>query len=79
MRGAPEAAPAGADVIGLVAVGEQLPYFELLDHASNRRSVSQLVGGDPAVMQFYLRDPENPADGTRATRSEVFGTAGAVA
>ena len=43
----------GADVVGLLAVGEQLPDFELLDHAGNRRRLSQLVGGDPTVVQFY--------------------------
>ena len=46
-------ATAGADVVGLVAVGEQLPDFELLDHAGNLRRHSQLVGGDPTVVQFY--------------------------
>ena len=46
-------AAAGADVVGLLAVGEQLPDFELLDHAGNRRRLSQLVGGDPTVVQFY--------------------------
>jgi peroxiredoxin len=41
----------GGDVVGLLAVGEQLPDFELLDHAGNRRRLSQL--GDPTVVQFY--------------------------
>jgi peroxiredoxin len=51
---APEIEPTGgADVVGLLAVGEQLPDFELLDHAGNRRRLSQLVGGDPTVVQFY--------------------------
>ncbi|MBV9197457.1 MAG: redoxin domain-containing protein [Solirubrobacterales bacterium] len=44
---------AGADAVGLVAVGERLPDFELLDHAGNRRRLSDLVGGDPTVVQFY--------------------------
>jgi peroxiredoxin len=43
----------GTDTVGLLAVGEQLPDFELLDHAGNRRRLSQLVGGDPTVVQFY--------------------------
>jgi peroxiredoxin len=46
-------ATAGADVVGLLAVGEQFPDFELLDQAGNRRRLSQLVGGDPTVVQFY--------------------------
>jgi len=51
---APEIEPTrGADVVGPLAVGEQLPDFELLDHAGNRRRLSQLVGGDPTVVQFY--------------------------
>jgi peroxiredoxin len=44
---------AGADTVGLLAVGERLPDFELLDHADNRRRLSSLVGGDPTVVQFY--------------------------
>ena len=43
----------GADTVGVLAVGGQLPDFELLDHAGNRRRLSQLVGGDPTVVQFY--------------------------
>jgi peroxiredoxin len=46
-------ATGGADVVGLLAVGEQIPDFELLDHAGNRRRLSQLVGADPTVVQFY--------------------------
>src|SRR5689334_14882505 len=42
-----------ADTVGLVGVGEQLPDFELPDHAGNRRQLSTLVGGDPTVVQFY--------------------------
>jgi peroxiredoxin len=30
-----------------------LPDFELADHAGNPRSLSELVAGDPAVVQFY--------------------------
>jgi peroxiredoxin len=44
---------AGSDTVGLLAVGEQLPDFELLDHAGNRRRLSSLVGGDPTVVQFF--------------------------
>jgi peroxiredoxin len=44
---------AGTDTVGLVVVGEQLPDFELLDHAGNRRRLSNLAGGDPTVVQFY--------------------------
>jgi peroxiredoxin len=33
--------------------GERFPDFELLDHAGNRRKLSELVAGDPAVLQFY--------------------------
>jgi peroxiredoxin len=40
-------------MVGLLAVGEALPDFELLDHAGNRRRLSDLVGGDPTVVQFY--------------------------
>lgn len=43
----------GTDTVGLLSVGAQLPDFELLDHAGNRRRLSQLVGGDPTVVQFY--------------------------
>jgi peroxiredoxin len=39
--------------IGHLTVGEPVPDFELLDHAGNRRRLSQLVGGDPTVLQFY--------------------------
>ena len=46
-------AAARPDVVGLLAAGRQLPDFELLDHASNRRQLSQLVGGDPTVLHFY--------------------------
>jgi peroxiredoxin len=43
----------GADAVGELAVGGQVPNFELLDHAGNRRRLSQLVGGDPTVLHFY--------------------------
>ena len=43
----------GTDTVGVLSVGEQLPDFELLDHAGNRRRLSDLVGGDPTVVQFY--------------------------
>ncbi|HMD56483.1 MAG TPA: redoxin domain-containing protein [Solirubrobacteraceae bacterium] len=33
--------------------GERFPNFELVDHAGNTRSLSELVGGDPTVLQFY--------------------------
>jgi len=39
--------------IGHLAVGERVPDFELLDHAGNRRRLSNLVGGDPTVLRFY--------------------------
>jgi peroxiredoxin len=42
----------GAAVGGL-AIGRPVPNFELLDHAGNRRTLSQLVGSDPTVLHFY--------------------------
>jgi peroxiredoxin len=33
--------------------GDVFPDFELADHAGNRRRLSELVGGDPTVLQFY--------------------------
>lgn len=33
--------------------GAVLPDFILTDHAGNRRSLSELVAGDPALVQFY--------------------------
>ena len=39
--------------IGGLEVGGELPDFELLDHAGNRRRLSALVGGDPTVVQFF--------------------------
>jgi peroxiredoxin len=44
---------AGADAVGELAVGGQVPDFELLDHAGNQRRLSELVGGDPTVLHFY--------------------------
>jgi peroxiredoxin len=35
------------------AEGQRFPDVELLDHAGNRRRLSDLVAGDPAVLQFY--------------------------
>ncbi len=35
------------------ASGDQLIDFELPDHNGNRRRLSELVGGDPAVLHFY--------------------------
>ena len=36
-----------------MSTGDTLPDFELIDHAGNRRRLSELVGGDPTVLQFY--------------------------
>ena len=36
-----------------MSTGETFPDFELIDHADNRRALSELVGGDPTVLQFY--------------------------
>ena len=33
--------------------GRPFPDIELDDHAGNRRRLSELVGGDPAVVQFF--------------------------
>jgi peroxiredoxin len=46
-------ANAGMDTVGELAVGGQVPDFELPDHAGNQRRLSQLVGGDPTVLHFY--------------------------
>jgi len=43
----------GVDAVGELAVGGQVPDFDLLDHAGNQRRLSQLVGGDPTVLHFY--------------------------
>jgi len=37
----------------LPQVGDTLPDFELTDHAGNRRRLSELIGGDPTVLQFF--------------------------
>ena len=36
-----------------LAPGTTFPDFALNDHAGNRRLLSSLVAGDPAVLQFY--------------------------
>src|SRR5262245_46801815 len=36
-----------------LASDERLPNVELTDHAGNRRRLSELVGCDPTVLQFY--------------------------
>jgi peroxiredoxin len=46
-------ADTGEDAVGRLVAGFVLPDFELLDHAGNRRRLSDLVGGDPTVVQFY--------------------------
>jgi peroxiredoxin len=46
-------AAVGTDAVGELAVGGQVPDFELLDHSANRRRLTQLVGGDPTVLHFY--------------------------
>jgi len=51
--GLPNDSGTGADAVGALAAGFVLPDFELLDHARNRRELSQLVGGDPTILQFY--------------------------
>lgn len=33
--------------------GARFPDCSLTDHAGNRRALSELVGGDPAVLHFY--------------------------
>jgi peroxiredoxin len=33
--------------------GRTFPDFELADHAGNRRRLSELVAGDPVVLQFF--------------------------
>jgi peroxiredoxin len=37
----------------VLSEGGRFPDVELLDHAGNRRRLSDLVAGDPAVLQFY--------------------------
>jgi peroxiredoxin len=36
-----------------LAPGSPFPDCELTDHSGNRRTLSELVAGDPAVLQFY--------------------------
>jgi peroxiredoxin len=36
-----------------LAAGDAFPDIELDDHAGNRRSLSELVAGDPTVLHFY--------------------------
>ena len=52
-EGRPGDGVVSTDTVGELAVGGQVPNFELLDHAGNRRRLSQLVGGDPTVLHFY--------------------------
>ena len=53
-RGARDAnGSVGMDAVGELAVGTQVPDFDLLDHAGSRRRLSELVGGDPTVLHFY--------------------------
>ena len=33
--------------------GRPFPDLELADHAGNRRTLAQLTGGDPVVLQFF--------------------------
>jgi peroxiredoxin len=35
------------------AAGDHVPDFELPDHNGNRRRLSELVRGDPTILQFY--------------------------
>ena len=37
----------------MLTAGERFPDVELTDHAGNRRTLSELVAGDPAVLHFY--------------------------
>ena len=37
----------------MIAPGDTVPDFELRDHAGNQRSLSELIAGDPTVLQFY--------------------------
>ena len=37
----------------MLAPGSHFPDVELIDHSGNRRTLSELIAGDPAVLQFY--------------------------
>jgi peroxiredoxin len=37
----------------VISAGDKIPEFELVDHAGNRRALSDLIAGDPTVLQFY--------------------------
>jgi peroxiredoxin len=37
----------------LLAPGKTFPDCELTDHAGNRRTLSELVAGDPTILQFF--------------------------
>jgi len=39
--------------IAPLRAGARFPDFELSDHAGNRRRLSNLVAGDPVVLQFF--------------------------
>ena len=36
-----------------LSAGHAFPDLELLDHAANRRRLSELAGGDPVVLHFF--------------------------
>ena len=44
---------AGAQIRQALVPDGRFPDFELPDHAGNARRLSELVGGDPTVLQFY--------------------------
>jgi len=39
--------------VSTLTPGARFPDCALVDHAGNRRALSELVAGDPAVLQFY--------------------------
>jgi peroxiredoxin len=47
-EGAPPPSPSAP-----LLIGDHLVDFVLPDHQGNRRRLSELVGGDPAILQFY--------------------------
>jgi peroxiredoxin len=51
----------------IVAVRAELPDLEILDHSSNARRLSELVGGDPTILQTY-RGPWCPKEQRFFTR-----------